>query len=74
MATPGQRLMAGICSVSVGCRFCQPGRACGAPAYNLGLGGYSMGGELTRGFRAFLIASGLLYALVVVVGWLVGGA
>jgi hypothetical protein len=33
-----------------------------------------MGGELTRGFRAFLIASGLLYALIVVVGWLVGGA
>lgn len=32
------------------------------------------GGELTRGFRTFLIVSGLLYALVVVVGWLVGGA
>ena len=43
-------------------------------AYNHNRGGSSMGGELTRGFRAFLIVSGLLYSLIVVLGWLVGGA
>ena len=32
-----------------------------------------MGGELTRGFRAFLVVSGLLYIVIVLAGYLLAG-